>query len=401
MTSFARPADRYSPLYFLASLGAGGTAVTFFLWLYFWIPHPSQSVPVFKDIARALSTGSMLTKGMIFAAMAGIIVFAYLNIRLLIWNLRQLSAFKKTDSYAQLRASNAETQLLAMPLTIAMTINVGFILGMVLVPGLWTVVEYLFPIAIAAFTATGALALVQLGQFLGRVKTDGNFDWTANGSFAQMMPAFALSMVGVGLAAPGALSNVALTSGIGIMLATFFMMAALIVGVVALVLGIHSMLSHGTAVEAVPTILIVIPILTVLGILGMRVNHGLHVNFEDHGTAAQVLMFLTKTYSVQILFALFGIEMLRRVGYAKRFLFGAENSVGAYALVCPAVAFGVMTQFWINAGLVQSGLLTKFSIAYWIVTLVALAAQALAIWLVLHLNRRHFGKAEATPVPAE
>ncbi|MBC7144478.1 MAG: hypothetical protein H5U24_03630 [Thioclava marina] len=401
MTTFARPADRYSPLYFLASLGAGGTAVTFFLWLYFWIPHPGQSVPVFEDIARALSTGSMLTKGMIFVAMAGIIFFAYLNIRLLIWNLRQLSAFKKTDSYAQLRASNAETQLLAMPLTIAMTINVGFILGMVFVPGLWTVVEYLFPIAIAAFTATGALALVQLGQFLGRVKTDGNFDWTANGSFAQMMPAFALSMVGVGLAAPGALSNVALTSGIGIMLATFFMMAALIVGVVALVLGIHSMLSHGTAVEAVPTILIVIPILTVLGILGMRVNHGLHVNFEDHGTAAQVLMFLTKTYSVQILFALFGIEMLRRVGYAKRFLFGAENSVGAYALVCPAVAFGVMTQFWINAGLVQSGLLTKFSIAYWIVTLVALAAQALAIWLVLHLNRRHFGKAEATPVPAE
>lgn len=401
MTTFARPADRYSPLYFLASLGAGGTAVTFFLWLYFWIPHPGQSVPVFEDIARALSTGSMLTKGMIFVAMAGIIFFAYLNIRLLIWNLRQLSAFKKTDSYAQLRASNAETQLLAMPLTIAMTINVGFILGMVFVPGLWTVVEYLFPIAIAAFTATGALALVQLGQFLGRVKTDGNFDWTANGSFAQMMPAFALSMVGVGLAAPGALSNVALTSGIGIMLATFFMMAALIVGVVALVLGIHSMLSHGTAVEAVPTILIVIPILTVLGILGMRVNHGLHVNFEDHGTAAQVLMFLTKTYSVQILFALFGIEMLRRVGYAKRFLFGAENSVGAYALVCPAVAFGVMTQFWINAGLVQSGLLTKFSIAYWIVTLVALAAQALAIWLVLHLNRRHFSKAEATPVPAE
>ncbi|MBD3802125.1 MAG: hypothetical protein IE919_02675 [Thioclava sp.] len=401
MTTFARPADRYSPLYFLASLGAGGTAVTFFLWLYFWIPHPGQSVPVFEDIARALSTGSMLTKGMIFVAMAGIIFFAYLNIRLLIWNLRQLSAFKKTDSYAQLRASNAETQLLAMPLTIAMTINVGFILGMVFVPGLWTVVEYLFPIAIAAFTATGALALVQLGQFLGRVKTDGNFDWTANGSFAQMMPAFALSMVGVGLAAPGALSNVALTSGIGIMLATFFMMAALIVGVVALVLGIHSMLSHGTAVEAVPTILIVIPILTVLGILGMRVNHGLHVNFEDHGTAAQVLMFLTKTYSVQILFALFGLEMLRRVGYAKRFQFGAENSVGAYALVCPAVAFGVMTQFWINAGLVQSGLLTKFSIAYWIVTLVALAAQALAIWLVLHLNRRHFGKAEATPVPAE
>lgn len=401
MTTLTRPADRYSPLYFLASLGAGGTAVTFFLWLYFWVKHPGQPVPVFEDISAALANGPVYQKAMIVLAMAGILFFAYHNIRLLIWNLRQLSAFKKTDGYAQLTASNAETQLLAMPLTIAMTINVGFILGMVFVPGLWSVVEYLFPLAIVAFTATGVLALVQLGRFLGRVKTDGNFDWTANGSFAQMMPAFALSMVGVGLAAPGALSHVALTSGIGIMLATFFMMAALIVGLVALVLGIHSMLSHGASAEATPTIMIVIPILTVLGILGMRVDHGLHVNFEDHGTAAQVLMFLTKTYSVQILFALFGLEMLRRTGYVKRFLTGAGNSVGAYALVCPAVAFGVMTQFWINGGLVQSGLLVKFSVAYWILSGVAFAAQALAIWLVLHLNRRHFGKTEPVAVPAE
>ena len=401
MSLLTRPADRYSPLYFLASLGAGGTAVTFFLWLYFWVPHPGQSVPVFEDISAALATGPLLQKAMIIAAMAGILFFAYHNIRLLIWNLRQLSRFKKTEAYRALSASNAQTQVTAMPLTIAMTINVGFVLGMVFVPGLWSVVEYLFPLAIIAFAATGVLALAQVGSFLGRVKTEGGFDWSANGSFAQMLPAFALSMVGVGLAAPGALSQVALTSGIAIMLATFFMMAALIIGIVALILGIHSMLSHGTAPEAAPTIMVVIPILTVLGILGMRVNHGLHVNFEDHSTAAQVLMFLTKTYSVQILFALIGIEMLRRVGYAKRFLLGTENSAGAYALVCPAVAFGVMTQFWINAGLVQSGLVAKFSLAYWLLSLIAFATQGLAIWLVLHLNRRHFGRVAAQPVPAE
>ena len=46
-----------------------------------------------------------------------------------------------------LRASNGETQLLAMPLALAMTVNVGFILGLVFVPGLWNVVEYLFPLA--------------------------------------------------------------------------------------------------------------------------------------------------------------------------------------------------------------------------------------------------------------
>ena len=32
----------YSPLYFLASLGAGGLAVTFFMYLMFWVPHPAR-----------------------------------------------------------------------------------------------------------------------------------------------------------------------------------------------------------------------------------------------------------------------------------------------------------------------------------------------------------------------
>jgi hypothetical protein len=42
-------ARNYSPLYFLASLGAGGLAVTFFMWLMFWVPHPEQPVPIFEN----------------------------------------------------------------------------------------------------------------------------------------------------------------------------------------------------------------------------------------------------------------------------------------------------------------------------------------------------------------
>jgi len=56
--TLSRPADSYNPLYFLASLGAGGLSVTFFMYLMFWIPHPGQPVPVFEDIARALTSGN-------------------------------------------------------------------------------------------------------------------------------------------------------------------------------------------------------------------------------------------------------------------------------------------------------------------------------------------------------
>ena len=42
-------ANRYSPLYFLASVGAGGLTVTFFMWLMFWVPHTGRPVPIFED----------------------------------------------------------------------------------------------------------------------------------------------------------------------------------------------------------------------------------------------------------------------------------------------------------------------------------------------------------------
>ncbi len=389
----SRPADTYSPLYFLGSLGAGGIGVTFFLWLYFWVKHPGQPVPINEDIVAAFLTGGLAMKGMILFAVLAIAVFAYLNIRYLVWNLRQLSSFKRTEAYAQLRASNAETQLMAMPLALAMTINVGFVLGLVFVPGLWGVVEYLFPMAIAAFLAVGVLALKQLGTFLGRVKTEGGFDWTANGSFAQMLPAFSLSMVGVGLAAPAAMSNLPATSAVAMVLAIFFLVASAVVGIIALVFGVHSMLSHGITPEAAPTLLIVIPILTVLGILMLRVDHGLHQHLKMHAEPGATLLLLTKLLSVQIIFGLLGLEILKRVGYAGQFLSGPENSVGAYALICPGVAFGVLTQFWINPGLVGVGLVAKFSLVYWGLTLLPLATQVAMVWLYFHLNRRHFGAA--------
>jgi hypothetical protein len=401
-SSLSRPADSYSPLYFLGSLGAGGLTVTFFMWLMFWIPHPGRTVPVFEDLAAAFAAGGPLTQGMIVAAMAGIAVFAFLNIKALIWNLRALAAWKRTEAFAKFRASNAESQLMAVPLALAMSVNVGFVLGMVFVPGLWSVVEYLFPLAVIAFAAIGVLAFRTLGQFLGRVLVKGGFNCAANNSFGQILPAFAFAMVGVGMAAPAALSTVPAIAGLGLVLSTFFLITAALIAAIGLILGIRSMMENGANVETAPTLMIVIPLLTVLGILTLRQTHGMEVHLAAPHAAAGTLAWLTQLLSVQVLFGIFGLFMLSRLGYAARFLFGRENSAGAYALVCPGVGFAVMIHFWLNKGLVETGLVDKFGAAYWAITAVALASQAAMIWLVLHLNRRHFGTPRpAAAVPAE
>ncbi len=386
----AKPADNWTPLYFLASVGAGGLSVTFFMYLMHWIPHPGRTVPVFEDIAAALATGNPAMTVAIVVALIGIAVFGAANLSLLIWNLRKMRGFAASEKGRALAGSNAQTQMMALPLALAMSINGGFILGLVFVPGLWSIVEYLFPLAMIAFLAVGYLAFRQLGGFIARVASTGGFDCTKNNSFAQMLPAFALAMTGVGIAAPAALSTNATVAGIALILSTFFLVAAVLITLVGLVLGMRAIMEHGVSAEQAPTLMIVIPITTILGILLLRQSHGLHVSFDAHVADAQTMMMLSRLLSVEVIFALFGVAALAATGYVRRFLTGEAISAGNYALVCPPVALSVLTHFWINAGLVKAGLIAKFGVAYWSLTGVALALQVSAIVLIVFLHLRHF-----------
>lgn len=398
----SRPSDNYTPLYFLAPVGAGGLAVTFFMWLMHWLPHPGRSVPTFEDIAAAFAGGTPLVQAMIVVAMAAIAVLIGLNLKGLVWNLRALKAWQRTEAHDKFVRTNAQSQMMALPLALAMSVNGLFIAGLVFVPGLWNVIEYLFPLAMVAFLAIAVLAFRLYAAFLGRVLAEGGFNCAANNSFGQMLPAFAFAMTGVGLAAPAALSSVQAVAGISLVLSSFFLVTALVIAVLALILGLRSMMENGAAPETAPTLMIVLPLATILGILLLRQDHGLGEALGAHSHAADSFMMLTRLVALQVLFGLFGLMVLKRQGYARDFLFGTRNSAGSYALVCPGVAFAVLVQFWVNKGLVGAGLIEKFGAAYWGLTAVALAAQLAMVWLVWHLNRRHFGSPRAVAaVPAE
>ncbi|SNS17764.1 TsoY family (seleno)protein [Antarctobacter heliothermus] len=397
-----RPADTYSPLYFLGSLGAGGIVVTFFMFLMFWVPHPTQPVPVFEDILAAWSGGALPKQVAIAVAMSGIAFFAILNIKALIWNLQSYSVFRKTTAYPALRNSNAESTLLAMPLALAMTVNVGFILGLVFVPQLWAVVEYLFPLAMVAFALIAVMAFRLIGDFLGRVLSKGGlFDVTAHNSFAQLTPAFAVSMVAVGFAAPVAMSTNPTTVGVAMVLSTLLGTIAIVYTVVAAITAFGSMLQHGTAREAGPTLMIIVPIVTVLGIMFLRQEHGLHTTYDSHANAGETMVFLARLIAIQLAFLGLGAVVLRAQGYFSDFVVGTKTSPGSYALVCPFVALSVMLQFFINKGLVAADVIAKYDVAYWGLTGLAIASQVVAIALVLRLNRQHFGHTTANAIPAE
>jgi len=108
-TPLSPAAETWSPLYFLAALGAGGLAVTFFMWLMFWVPHPGRPVPVFEDIVAFATGAGAAGQAMVALAVTAIAALAALHGALTVWNLRRLAAFVRTDAFDRLTRSNAET----------------------------------------------------------------------------------------------------------------------------------------------------------------------------------------------------------------------------------------------------------------------------------------------------
>ncbi|MGB0902290.1 TsoY family (seleno)protein [Halocynthiibacter sp.] len=394
----------WSPLYFLAALGAGGLSVTFFMYLMFWVPHTGRPVPVFEDLMSHFASSGAAGKLIVTVGMTGIAAMTVLHVALMVFNLRQLSAFKASAAYKNLMGTNAETQLLAAPLAAAMTINAGFIAGLVFVPGLWGIVEYLFPLALIAFVLVGIWSFQLLGAFLVRVFSEGGFNHKANNSFAQVLASFTLSMVAVGMAAPAAMSKTPWVVAASLSLSSFMMMTTVIVAAVALVLAVRSILEHGIAEEAAPTLMVIVPLLTVIGIALLRIDHGLHTTFDVHAASGATFLMLTRILAVQILFLMLGMAVLKRINYSAKFMTPeSKRSAGSYALVCPGVALSVMLHFWVNKGLVANGVIEKFSTVYWIANTPALIAQFAMIVLVLKLHRLHFAKGSMSgaAMPAE
>ncbi|WP_420408619.1 TsoY family (seleno)protein [Hoeflea sp.] len=393
----------YSPVYFLSSLGAGGLAVSFFMYLMWMTPHKGQPIPSFSTLSAAAQGGDLFTQAVIAAGVLGIAFFTFLHVRTLLWNVREYFAWKKTPGYQAFLKSNNQSQLTAMPLAFAMSINVGFIVGAVFVPGLWEIAEYLFPAALLAFAVTGYFALKFFGGFFTRVLTEGGFDCTRNNSFGQLLSAFSLAMVGVGFSAAAAMSHVKATSAIGFMGSTLFLSAAVILGAIFLVMGFRSMMEHSAERETTPTLWIIIPFITVVGIAVYRLNKALEHNFGVEFSGGSAFALLTVLFSIQLVFGLLGYMVMKRFGYFEHFVTGEGRSPGSYALICPGVALFVFGNFVINAGLVQIGVIEAFSIAWFVLYVPLVYLQVKTIAVYFRLNGKLLGNdpaAPAAPMPA-
>ncbi|SEA12011.1 hypothetical protein SAMN05660420_01278 [Desulfuromusa kysingii] len=388
-----KPASKnYTPIYFLASLGCGGLSVSFFMYLMFMVEHKGLPMPTFDLLYPQLTGGAVPIQAMIVVALAGIIFFAILHYRYLTWNIVQYRAFCKTPEAAAMRSSHKAVSFMAVPLTYSMSVNVAFVLGAVFVPKLWTIIEYLLPFAMIAFLLIGIYALkLFLGYFTDFI-IQGNYDYAQNNNLSQLLGIFAFAMVSVGLAAPTAMSHLKLTAGLGFLFSTFFFVVALGLAFIKIVLGMSSIFQNGIDKESSASLWIGIPIITLMGISAVRLMHGLDHNFDTSSTHTSYLILTGAFLSLQLMFGLVGYKAMKRLNYFDEYVSGTVISPGSLALICPGVALFVFGQFFLHHGLVSNGILTQFSVVYFLLQIPLVYLQYVTIKTMFRLNKKLFLK---------
>ncbi|MEF2175260.1 MAG: hypothetical protein V3575_02210 [Candidatus Absconditabacteria bacterium] len=377
----------YTPLYFLSALGFGGLAVSFFMYLMFLTPHKTP-VPTFETLVSYFQVGNIFAKVMIVLALVGVIFFAFMHFKYLYHNFVHFNKYKLSPEYKELKTTNNEVLLMSLPTTLGMTINVLFILGALFVPGLWNVVEFLFPLSIFGFVLVGGFGLKILGEFYGRVVVKGDFSHDANNSFTQLMSSFAFAMVGVGLAAPAAMSKLPVVAGVAMIFSIIFLVIAGILLMFNLILSTNSIFKNGFSLQGGASVWIVIPIMTLIGIALVRLMHTISHTFAGHIPNIFLLVLTSVILSIQLFAGYYGYIILKKLDYFNKFVSGSENNPGAYALICPGVGLFVFGFFFIDKGLIMNGLLDKFSILHFVLIGILMFVQYKAIRTIFLLNKQ-------------
>lgn len=375
MAKVSNLGQKYTPMYFLASLGSGGLAVSFFLYLNFMIPHEGVEMVSIDHLLPFIQKGNMIS-ALIVLAMLGTFFFIFKHFELLLWNIKEYKVFKQSGGYDKLKKTNGEVSLMAMPLTFGMSMNAMFVLAALTVPGLYDIIEYIFPIALVCFFIIAFYALKIYIEYFTHMIISGDFDTSANNNFSQLIAIFAFSMLAVGFSGPGAMSSNSVVSSIGIFMAVFFSIIAISLTLLKVIFAMRDILEHGITKETSVSIWIMLPILTLLGITFVRLTFGFyHHIINEHIPTAWLFLLTSSIFSLELIFGAIGFFVMKKMGYFKDYIYGEDKSNISFAIICPGVAFYVFGFFFIMAGLVKNGIITMFSPTFFIMLAILVFVQ--------------------------
>lgn len=383
--------NKYTPHFFLASLGNGGMTVAVYMYLMFLVKHPGKPMANFEHIYPVLTGDNIIISILTGITLAGILYFAFRHFKTLFWNLKQYQIFKSKPEFQEFKKSRAGLSLMTVPLTLAMTVNVSFILGGAFIPKLWSIVEYLFPFALLAFAVIGYQAFKIFIEHISEYIHKGGLNSEDTNNFSALISSFAFSMVAVGFSASAAMSHLTATFTIGFIGAVFFMILSAGVLVIEFSNGIRGILAKGLNPETSHTFWIIIPILTILGITIVRLSSSIaHNVLHIDMPTGFIYIILSLFVSIQAVFGIIGYKIMKSNGYFDKYVSGSDHNPASYGLICPGVASFVLGMFLIGWGFIENDIITKYSIIHYSLIAGFALIQIKTIGTIRKLDNKYF-----------
>jgi hypothetical protein len=327
---------KFSPLMFLASLGAGGIAIMPFVLLQYTLEH-GKGLITSSELWANNFTG--LTAFYYYSLEAIMIIFSVLHVILTIWISIQFVKWVKTKSFKEVLHNPLKNSTLLAPLvSILMTMNV--VIGSVryFVPAMQTNFQEMmlpaFIVWLVLFVIVMWVEIKLLGiSFKKGFDVDkANFGWLLHPLTLGM-----LTVVGTGISALAKSTEIA-------NYAAFLSMISGSMGFFLLVVKMITLFKSHFAADKLPdktflpSLLIVIPNLTIYALRAFRFGHFLKVH---HGMNVDVFVYLVVgfAFAFEIWYMIFAISLMK--DYFKKHHF-KEFFPTQWGFICPLVGFLVL-----------------------------------------------------------
>jgi len=387
---------KFEVLHILAALGAAGMTASFFFAVNYMTVHPGNAFIDFNTLINNHIGQFDPLSIFIQLYSVGAVLAALLHFVLLTRWFKGFNLYRKTEAYQELLNSNREVQLMAIPLTLTMTMNVFFILGALFIPGLFDyftfagitmqVIDPLFIFAGLYFSAIFILALKIFGKYFLRL-IDGELDFIQNANLSQLLALFSFGMIGVGFGALG-FSKIPEISFFGTVLSYTVIGLTIILSILKFVLGFKSMFEHGITTQATVTLLIPVTVIAMLIVGSYRADIGtMHMLGLERNSTYHLILF-TVGVGISFIIALFAITAMRNKGFFTA-IKEKKTDAGALAIVCPGFAFEVQLVLWLSIGMVHTGLVTHGSPQYFSLWIPMIGVQLVTIYLFFKLLKQN------------
>ncbi len=366
---------KFNPTKFLAVLGSGGISVAPFAFMQNTVKHPKGLI-AYEHIGHGTLS---MSQEIFFRSLEGVmLLFAAIHFFLLIRYLGQYFSWLGSDDYKTMKEDPKVNSALMTPfLAIFMSFNV--VIGVVrfFIPAMHENLTTLVPYAFGGwafvwfFAMKTEISIIKKGFIKVFEPQQLNFGW--------LMHAFALGMgsvVGSGIAIFAKKGSfIPDTAALMVLISASMGLFLLVVKSVSLFIGQYR--REGLpGRQAMPTFLIMVPIITLYAITFFRLGHFLHKHHGFHVSEVYYWFIIIAAWAFQTWYMFFGFSLLK--DYFSNH-FKGEYYLSQWGVICPFVGYAVLGSF----------VVPFLSIAP-VIKVISLASLSVVVVLYSDLLLRHY-----------